>query len=131
MDQSKRGHIHRPVRKHHQSKLIKTSFRLEKPFFDELKVRLDNERTLWNTELIKILVKRGLSSRAALTESREMYTASQLPTVEHLSQIVETAFWASLQREENRALSFSIGYEQPSSDLSGDFAFKTPIPVKY
>ncbi len=60
---------------------------------------------------------------------KDDYPRETVPSQEHLTQLIETAFWTSLQREEGRSLSFSVGYgEQHSSD---DYTFSLQDTLDY
>lgn len=109
-------------------KPIKTSFSLDTAFFSELLARLNDERQRLNAADRK----RGgiFGFGGLLTGMRESYPASVIPSQEHLTKLVETAFWASLQREEDRLLNFSIGYESSSSGASFDFLFGNSLPFE-
>ena len=109
-------------------KPVKTSFSLDALFFSELLARLEEERKRLNA----VHRERGgiFGVSGFLTGMRESYPASVIPSHDHLATLVETAFWASLQREEDRPLNFSIGYESSSSGEGSDFVFGISLPFE-
>lgn len=55
------------------------------------------------------------------------HSADEIPSREALANIVDTAFWASLGKEEARPVRFKIAYEANRETLLGDVAFVRPI----
>jgi sensor domain DACNV-containing protein len=109
-------------------KPVKTSFTLDPAFFSEMLARLNDERQSLNTAHRKRGDIFGLGG--LLSGNGERYPASVVPSREHLARLVETAFWASLQREEDRPLKFSIGYESSRPAEGSDFLFGSSFPFE-
>lgn len=104
-----------------------TGFKLATTFFEGLLHRLDAERRRVNDIWGKALSSRRGYYSDLLGRIREQYPLACIPSLEHLAELVEVAFWTSLQHEEGRSLSFSVGYEQPSSGASSTIRFRQPI----
>lgn len=51
-----------------------------------------------------------------------------LPSLEHLTELIEVSFWASLDRVEGHQLSFSVGYENRRFAAYDTFSFSPHLP---
>lgn len=85
---------------------IKTRFKLEADFFDALLKRLEDER-LKRSDTFRKMRRRQVGWFTTTEEKRVSFTNLSRDI---LSELIETAFWASLEQEEGRSLKFSIGY---------------------
>jgi hypothetical protein len=85
--------------------MLNTRFKLDTTFFEGLLQRLNAERCrmydIWSK------VSRPGFRSDLLGNRREQYPLACIPSLEHLAELVEVAFWASLLREEGRTLSSS------------------------
>src|SRR5438132_2683273 len=81
----------------------KNGFKLESSIYDELREYLEVTRK----------------------KSNKQYPPSTIPSRKHLEHLMETAFWASQQREEGRLVKFVIGYYDSVS--STGLTFATPM----
>jgi hypothetical protein len=57
-----------------------------------------------------------------------LYPPDTLPTLPQLADLVQTAFWSSLQREEGRALRFMVAFMRPEATGESIIAFAEPLP---
>jgi hypothetical protein len=87
-------------------KPIKTRFKLDTAFFDELLERLEEQKNR-NSKLFGKIRNRRFGWFSTNEEKRLTFTNLSR---EILSELIETAFWASLEKEEGRSLKFSISY---------------------
>jgi len=107
-------------------KSIKAGFKLDSAFYDELLQRLEEARAQANESFGRVGLPGGFLGGSLLSR-RELYPSSRIPQRRHLEALVEKAFWASLQKEEGRSLSFSIGYDAPSPDRLLTVMFGEPL----
>jgi len=63
-----------------------------------------------------------------LDTDKILHAPDVIPTVEQLAALVQTAFWASLEREEGRALHFKVGFVRPGAGDERAIAFDSPRP---
>jgi len=101
--------------------MIESGFKLPRSFYDGLFNRLHEERNRVNG------VRRNSWFSSPASRFRVAHTLETVPNHEHLTQLVEIAFWTSLQREEGRHLSFSVGYEKPSPSDASTFSLLNPL----
>lgn len=101
----------------------KASFSLEEEFYNRF-VTLLEER----------LQQEHSGTLFSYANSGEtLHSVTSIPSRKHLKEIVETAFWASLQREEGRPLEFSVGYNESVRSVTKFynnryFLFDRPLP---
>src|SRR4051794_39823927 len=69
-------------------------------------------------------LRRILYTRASQTDTG----TTLLPGVGHLTEIVQAAFWASLQKEENRSAGFSMVFLPPVPGPN-TYLFGTPLAL--
>jgi hypothetical protein len=92
------------------SRQIKTRFKLEADFFDELLERIkDREKENRNRRSNLFRKTKRPSFGWINTNDQNELTITNLSR-DILSELIETAFWASLEKEEDRSLKFSISY---------------------
>lgn len=94
--------------------MSKSNFTLDAKFYDDLLGRLEEEQAKSN-ELERIV---EFAEDQADDDSFAEDDSSTIPTRVHLQELVEITFWASLQKEEGRPLTFSVGYVPPSGETS-------------
>jgi len=102
------------------------AFKLEPRFLRALMDRLQHERRRTNERGRRAFSVDYRGSLFPVDPSYEAYKVETLPNRENLERLIETAFWASLQREEGRSLTFVINYGPSSSDT--DLVFRIPKP---
>ena len=123
-----------PRRKHSPppKRPVKSSFALDHQFFVELLGHLEQARVKDNEQFRSWGTLSGGSRLTRLMlgtlQAGEMYPANTLPDIQQLADLVQTAFWSSLQREEGRALRFMVAFMQPEATGESILAFKEPIP---
>lgn len=106
------------------SKPIKTKFKLEADFFDELLKRLVEQRKR-HKKLFKKVTRPGFGWFRKTEEDQLSFTNLSR---EILSELIETTFWASLEQEEGRSLEFSVAYRcLENNDVSGNFVSDSDI----
>jgi len=95
-------------------------------FFAELWRRLEVRRQqIENSNvtmgLFKQVVRDGIATleRDPETIVRQGCPPEVLPKREHLQRLITEAFWASLERDEDRPLNFKIVYRLPFNDDGG------------
>ena len=108
--------------------MAKVSFKLEASFFEGLLRRCEAERERVNKEMGQDRQYVGGFIGQGFVMPYEVFPPGTLPTNDQLVSLIETAFWASLEREEGRPLAFNIAYDSPSSDDPHDFAFHPSLP---
>lgn len=108
-------------------KPLKTRFRLEQDFFDELLKRLEERRS----NRSKLFGKVTRPRFGWFTSNEEKKLSFTNLSRDILSELIETAFWASLEKEEGRSLEFSISYrclvndeDATNHDYYSDLIFK-------
>ena len=68
--------------------------------------------------------------RAALPPSpAEQLPLELLPTADHIEALVDTAFWASVRREEGYVPKISLAFLRPLPDV-WPLTFATPLPLE-
>lgn len=106
----------------------KIKFAINDSFYSELRKRLEKKVSDYNQlEISRVSDSKKekdntFSILDFLSNFAHLYSDESIPTTNILKQIIETAFWASLQKEEGRELKFTISYYSLSrtekSDLS-------------
>src|SRR4051812_9079827 len=66
-------------------------------------------------------LERVLSGRTVQT------TGSLLPSVDDLTDLLQASFWASLQKEENRPVTFSVAFIPPDAGPNA-YVFEEAVP---
>jgi hypothetical protein len=66
-------------------------------------------------------LKRNLSGRTV------QISGSMLPSLIHLTELVQASFWASLQKEENRPVKFSVAFIPPDAGPNA-YVFEEAVP---
>lgn len=85
----------------------RAAFRLDDKFLDELHARIVEARAEFHASLGQ--TGRPVSaSESAFAEER--YSVQSIPSREHLDELVQTSFWASLRKEERQFAQFAVGY---------------------
>src|ERR1043165_202733 len=111
---------------------VKSSFALDRQFFVELLAHLERARVKGNEQARSWGELAGGSRWSNLLlsglKAGEWYPPNTLPNLQQLTDLVQTAFWASLQKEEGRALRFMVAYMQPEATGESILAFDKPIP---
>lgn len=111
---------------------VKSSFALDHQFFVELLDHLEQARVKGNEQSRSWGGLAGGSrwSRLLLSglKEGELYPQNTLPNLQQLADLVQTAFWSSLQREEGRALRFMVAFMQPEATGESILAFEEPLP---
>ncbi len=105
------------------TKLNRAKFSLEEEFYNRLLDLLEERRKQKHKETVFSRVDNGVT----------IYPNTLIPSKEDLKKIVETAFWASLQREEGRPLAFSVAYNESveavvNNSDSRYFLFEESLP---
>jgi hypothetical protein len=113
------------------------AFRLEQDFFVKLRARLEEERDRANERhrSITAWLKRSLVPPPGMRvqEVRTvniLHPPETIPSVEQLSDLVQTTFWASLEREEGRPLRFTVNFMPPEPGSEELVAFDEPLPYQ-
>jgi hypothetical protein len=118
-----------------RSHAVKSAFRLDHQFFVNLHERLDRERQSANEQHRSILdqVVHSLNEQAVEgswklpDDQKPPYSSETIPTVEQLADLVQTAFWASLEKEEGRSLNFAVNFMGPKPTDEKHIAFDEPL----
>ena len=112
---------------------VKSAFSLDQSFFTALHARLESERHRANekhTSLLKRLkesIQPPAGYSVGLDTEKILHAPDAIPIVEQLAALVQTAFWASLEREEGRALHFKVSFMRPEAGSNSLIAFDPPI----
>lgn len=85
----------------------RAAFRLDDKFLDELHARIVKICDEFSVSQ-KQTGSPGTSSESAHAE--EKYSIKSIPSREHLDELVQTSFWASLRKEEGQFARFAVGY---------------------
>lgn len=109
---------------------IKTRFKLDESFFSALLKRLEEHRYK-RSQTFRKMKRRRVGWFATDEQNRLSFTNLSQKI---LSELIETAFWASLEQEEGRSIKFSITYrclvesESTAVDdlLNQDLVFDSP-----
>lgn len=113
---------------------IKSAFSLDQSFFTILHTRLESERHRANEQHSSLLkwLKDSIQPpdgySVTLKADEILHAPEAVPSVEHLSALVETAFWASLEREEGCALHFKVSFVKPAAGGDRLITFDQPRP---
>lgn len=103
-------------------------FRLEPSFYEHLRSRLETKRLEENAFFSRVHQHSPFYLAPSSFLRREFYPPETMPTQEQLATLVETAFWASLRREEGRALRFTLAYNQRPSSHLFSLVLSEPVP---
>jgi hypothetical protein len=95
-------------------------FRIDTAFYDRLHSRLDQVRTEGNDASQHFPVP-------SVFRSVFLHAPEVLPSRQHLAEIVDAAFWASLEKEEGRPVRFKIGYRPKEYASQDEIGFMRPI----
>jgi hypothetical protein len=113
---------------------IKSAVSVVPKFFSDLHSRLESERRRANEQHSSILrwlkssIKAPDGYSVALDTDAILHPPDVIPSVEQLAELVETAFWASLEREEGRPLHFKVSFMRPAPGDERVITFDRPIP---
>lgn len=97
----------------HIPKYHNVRFKLDIAFYIELISRLDAVRNRLNQAFSKTAPYPYSLKRLLI--NGDFYPSDSIPSEAKLASLIETAFWASLQREEGRSLRFVVKYHSPSN----------------
>lgn len=85
----------------------RAAFRLDDKFLDDLHARIVKGRAEFHASLGQTGTPVS-ASESAFAEER--YSVQSIPSREHLDELVQTSFWASLRKEEGQFARFAVGY---------------------
>lgn len=115
----------------------KSAFHLDQQFFVELRARLEQTRRRANEQHQALLdwIKTSLDKQSGGTWQLQdpqavAHPPETIPPVEQLAHLVQTAFWASLEKEEGRPLYFTVNYMAPEPSGKRLIAFDEPLPYE-
>lgn len=103
-------------------------FRLDPSFYERLRSRLEAKRLEENAFFSRVHQHSPFYFVPGSFLRREFYPPETVPTQEQLTTLVETAFWASLRREEGRTLRFTLAYNQRPSSHLFSLVLSEPVP---
>lgn len=115
---------------------IKSAFSLDQKFFVGLHDRLEsarnreNEKHLTITNWLRSSIKPPDGYSVELTAQEILYPPEAIPSVEQLAHLVQTAFWASLEKEEGRSLRFTVNFMWPEPSSERLLTFDEPLPYE-
>lgn len=107
------------------SRQIKTRFKLEADFFDELLERILQREKESRDRFSNLFRKIKRPSFGWLNKNNQNQITFTNLSREILSELIEIAFWASLEKEEDRSLKFSISYRCLINDETDTLNFET------
>lgn len=91
----------------------RAAFRLESWFLEELIERAHLERV----GLVEHFREQSDSSAADQEpKTKDRFAEKSIPSLEHLNEIVQASFWASLRKEEGKFAKFAVAYEEKDND---------------
>ncbi|HLG13079.1 MAG TPA: hypothetical protein VJH03_00955 [Blastocatellia bacterium] len=91
-------------------------FELNRGFYEELAQRLERERQRSNA--MRRECRERSSAKYGLLANllgQSPLASTTIPPSDQLEDLIETAFWASLQKEEGRSLAFTLSYKDSST----------------
>src|SRR5690242_20561609 len=103
-------------------------FQIATGFYDQLHEKLKHVRIRENDSHRRQggLFGRNLPS-LGFKSIPDLYGPEVIPSRQHLAEIVDTAFWASLGKEEGRAIRFKINYKVDRAVYFDEIAFTHPL----
>src|SRR5438128_381936 len=104
------------------------TFNLDPAFFAELSVRCEAERARINEVMGKNRAYVGGYIGQGFLMPTEIHEARSIPSGDRMRRLIETAFWASMEREEGRALAFNIAYGVSFGENDYVVKFESPLP---
>jgi hypothetical protein len=102
------------------------SFKLPKAFYAELWKKLEEIRIRENEKYRKNGYRAFSGNRIFPTDDK--YEPTAIPSVEILQILIETAYWTSMEREEERPLRFNLSYAKPVEPNESNLCFKDTLP---